>query len=302
MPNCTEERDLFGALGRRQIEVGFDGGEVSSDTGLLLLRQVERKLGLLKAAARVLPDPRNPDLIVHTTEQLLRQRVFGLCQGYEDLNDHDQLRLDPALQTALDKRGKTAASKRRVEPDAVPLRSAREPQGGGRAASGADRSVHRLVCRGAAGVDPRLRRDRRSGAWRAGRTTLQRLLRQLLFLAAVRVLRRAAVGGVPAFGQARCGAARGGDHEAAHAPPAPGLAHVRLVFRGDSGFCRDRLLAWCERNGVDYIVGLQKNSRLLAMAARGASRRRRPSSTAARRSACSASSLIRRARGDGRGG
>lgn len=109
MSNCTEERDLFGMLGRRQIEVGFDGGEVSSDAGgLLLLWQVERKLGLLKAAARVLPDPRNPDLILHTTEQLLRQRMFGLCQGYEDLTDHDQLRLDPALQTALDKRGETA--------------------------------------------------------------------------------------------------------------------------------------------------------------------------------------------------
>jgi hypothetical protein len=64
---------------------------------------------LLKAAARVLPDPRNPQLVLHTTEQLLRQRVFGLCQGYEDLNDHDRLRLDPTLHTALDKRGTTAA-------------------------------------------------------------------------------------------------------------------------------------------------------------------------------------------------
>ncbi len=81
MPNCTGERDLFGALGRRRIDVGFDGGEVSSDAGLLLLRQVERKLGLLKSVAQVLPDPRNPDLIVHTTEQLLRQRVFGLAKA-----------------------------------------------------------------------------------------------------------------------------------------------------------------------------------------------------------------------------
>lgn len=85
--------------------MGFDGGEVTSDSGLLVLRQVEQRLGLLKAAARVLPDPRNPFLVVHTTEQLPRQRVFGLCQGYEDLNDHDRLRCDPALQTALDKRG-----------------------------------------------------------------------------------------------------------------------------------------------------------------------------------------------------
>jgi len=108
MPKCTEERDLFGSLGRRRIEVGFDGGEVSSDAGLLLLRQVEGKLGLLKAAAQVLPDPRNPFFVVHTTEQLLRQQVFGWCQGDEDLNDHEQLCRDPALQTALDKRATDA--------------------------------------------------------------------------------------------------------------------------------------------------------------------------------------------------
>ncbi|MBA3506124.1 MAG: transposase, partial [Betaproteobacteria bacterium] len=70
---------------------------------MLLLRQVERRLGLLKAVANVLPDPRDPCLVQHSTEQLLRQRVFGLCQGYEDLNDHDRLRDDLALQTAVGK-------------------------------------------------------------------------------------------------------------------------------------------------------------------------------------------------------
>ena len=109
MPNCTATQVPFAKLGRRKIDVRFDGGDVSSDGGLLLLRQVERRLGLLKAVAQVLPDPRNPWLVQHTTEQLLRQRVFGLCQGYEDLNDHDQLRDDVALQTALD-RLKSAAS------------------------------------------------------------------------------------------------------------------------------------------------------------------------------------------------
>jgi hypothetical protein len=82
----------FAKLGRREIDVRFDGGDVSSDGGLLLLRQVERRLGLLKAVAQAPPDPRAPCLVQHTTEQLLRQRVFGLCQGREDLNDHDRLR------------------------------------------------------------------------------------------------------------------------------------------------------------------------------------------------------------------
>jgi Transposase DDE domain group 1 len=103
MPNCTVEGMPFSKLGRREIEARFDGGEVSSDGGLLLLRQVERRLGRLKQVAPVLPDPRSPLLLRHTTEQMLRQRVFGLCQGYEDLNDHDQLKNDLAFQTALDK-------------------------------------------------------------------------------------------------------------------------------------------------------------------------------------------------------
>lgn len=110
MPNCTASAELFPSLGRRQVEVQFDGGEVSSDAGLLLLHQVERKLGLLKAVAQALPDPRNPWFIEHTTEQLLRQQVFGLCQGYEDLNDHDRLRHDLALQTALEHKRKAASS------------------------------------------------------------------------------------------------------------------------------------------------------------------------------------------------
>lgn len=110
MPNCTVREMPFAKLGRREIDVGFDGGEVSSDGGLLLLRQVERRLGLLKAVAEKLPDPRSPLLVKHKTEQMLRQRVFGLCQGYEDLNDHDTLRNDLAVQTALERDAAGASS------------------------------------------------------------------------------------------------------------------------------------------------------------------------------------------------
>jgi hypothetical protein len=72
MPNCTATQVLFVKLGRRAIDVRFDGGDVSSGGGLLLLRQVERQLELLNAVAKVLLDPRNPWLVQHTTEQLLR--------------------------------------------------------------------------------------------------------------------------------------------------------------------------------------------------------------------------------------
>ncbi|MCK4579046.1 MAG: transposase [Candidatus Marinimicrobia bacterium] len=83
------------------MQAEFTGGDITSDGGALLLRQIDRRLGLMKAVDAVIPDPRNPDYITHTQLSLLRQRVYGLGLGYEDLNDHKTLRNDPALQTAV---------------------------------------------------------------------------------------------------------------------------------------------------------------------------------------------------------
>jgi Transposase DDE domain group 1 len=101
--NCTSILDLFPALNRRRIELSFTGGDVSSDTGLMLLSKVDKHLRLLERIAPRLPDPRNPSRIKHSMLSLLRQRVYGIAQGYEDLNDHDRLRHDPLLQTALER-------------------------------------------------------------------------------------------------------------------------------------------------------------------------------------------------------
>ena len=105
MPNCTEEFASkpmdFGRLGRRVIEGRFDGGSMTSDGGVMLLGEVDRKLGLLDAAARCIADPRSPLLIKHAVRDMLRQRVYGLALGWEDLNDHGTLRQDVALQTAI---------------------------------------------------------------------------------------------------------------------------------------------------------------------------------------------------------
>ena len=82
----------FPTVKRRRVQAAFDGGNTSSDAGLLLLRQVDRKTGFLRAVAKALPDSRDPERIEHSVEALLAQRVYGLCLGYEDLNDHDTLR------------------------------------------------------------------------------------------------------------------------------------------------------------------------------------------------------------------
>ena len=101
MPRCTQSKIDFGRLERRVIEADFSGGELSSDGGLLLLRQVDRHLGLSRAAAAAIPDARDPERIHHGLRELLAQRLYGLCCGYEDLNDHKALRGDVLMQTAV---------------------------------------------------------------------------------------------------------------------------------------------------------------------------------------------------------
>ena len=97
MTECTATPLCFQDLGSRQVIAAFDGGKVTSDGGGLLLREVECKFRFVERFARCFTDHRDPDLIEHTVLDLLKQRVFGLCLGYEDLNDHDQLRHDPLL-------------------------------------------------------------------------------------------------------------------------------------------------------------------------------------------------------------
>lgn len=94
---CTQESFSFHHVGRREVVGRFDGGRISSDGGALLLGQVERHTGIIAQFAECFTDHRDAQLIEHTVEQLVCQRVYGLALGYEDLNDHDTLRTDPLL-------------------------------------------------------------------------------------------------------------------------------------------------------------------------------------------------------------
>ena len=88
---------LFDSLDCRRVEADFSGGHLSSDGGVLLLRQVDRNLGVTRALARCFQDHRKQSLVEHALEELLSQRIQGIALGYEDLNDHDFLRVDPLL-------------------------------------------------------------------------------------------------------------------------------------------------------------------------------------------------------------
>ena len=93
----------FSRLGRRRMVGNFAGGELSSDGGLALLREADRLIDLLPRAAACFVDHRNPAYVQHSVPDLVRQRVYGLCAGYEDLVDHDRLRTDPLLSLLLER-------------------------------------------------------------------------------------------------------------------------------------------------------------------------------------------------------
>ena len=101
MTECTQSTFEFASHFSRQVVARFDGGTITTDGGGLLLRETDRRLNLLPRLAECFLDARSPLLVEHTVEQLVSQRVYGLALGYEDLNDHEQLRQDPLLRRLL---------------------------------------------------------------------------------------------------------------------------------------------------------------------------------------------------------
>jgi hypothetical protein len=97
MTECTGDGVVFSSVGRKKIVAGFDGGRLVSDAGGLLLREADRRVKLIDRLAACIPDPRDPAQTVHDQPRMLAQRIFGIALGYEDLKDHDTLREDPLM-------------------------------------------------------------------------------------------------------------------------------------------------------------------------------------------------------------
>jgi len=261
MPNCTQEtgpgKINFGRLGRRVVEGCFDGGSMTSDGGVMLLAETDRKLGLIEAAAHCIADPRSPLLIKHAVRDMLRQRVYGLALGWEDLSDHATLRCDVAMQTAV----------------------------------GVEREVASAptLCRLEKWAD-------RQTAWRLHQVLVEQFIASFKTAPEELVLDFDATDN-PLYGQQEgrffhgyydcycylplyvfcgqqllCAYLRPSRIDGAkHAAAILKLLvtrlrqkwpQVRIVFRGDSGFCRQRIINYCERAGVHYIIGLARNARL----------------------------------------
>ena len=257
MPNCTGQQMLFGRVGRCEIEANFEGGALSSDGGLMLLRQMDRKMGLSAAVAAALHDPRNPDSIVHELRDLVAQRLYGLCCGYEDLSDHAALRDDPLMQTAVGTGEALGSSptlcrmeRRANRADIVALNRVLVEQ----FIASQTTEPEELVLDIDASDIP-LHGDQ-EGAEFNGYYDHYCYLPLYVFAGKAMlacVLRKSRIDG------------------AKHAAAVIKLLvtrlrqawpQVRIIVRGDSGFCRQRLIRWCERNAVGYLIGVARNARL----------------------------------------
>jgi hypothetical protein len=262
MPDCNTELFTFPSFDRRNIEARFSGGDVSSDGGVMVLREADRRLGLIRALDAGIVDPRHPDLVTHAQGDLLRQRIYGIALGYEDLNDHDTLRKDLAWQSAVERSEELASSPTlcRLENRADRATAVAMSQVFVEQFIASFREAPTELILDFDATDDRVHGLQEGRAFH-GYYGDWCFLPLYVFCGAQLL--------VSYLRPSNLDAAR-------HAPAILKLLVTRLrqawpgvkiVLRGDSGFCRWKMLRWCERQEVDYIVGLAKNSRLLALAA-----------------------------------
>src|SRR6266480_2250221 len=277
-------------LGGRELVWGFDGGDITSDGGVLALKKLEERTGIVRRFAACFTDYRKADPIEHPLLDLIMQRVFGLARGYEDLKDHDDLRRDPMLAVALGKNDVKGEQRRRAQDRGKALAgkstlnrlelTAPDYDGSPRQKESLKPETKKIV------VDPE---------------SIDALLVDL-FLEANQQAPAKIVLDLDAtddtlYGNQEGRFYHGYYHDYCYLPLyvfcgehllcarlrmsnidasadsveelEPLIARIRqfwpavkILLRGDGGFCREKLMAWCERQGMDYVFGLAQNGRL----------------------------------------
>src|SRR5713101_8610274 len=271
---CIQKDFGFHPLKHREIRAQFDGGAITTEGGGLLLREVEKRIGIVRQFAACFRDYRNADLITHPVQELVAQRVYGLALGYEDINDHEELRKDPLLAVLVEKSdpsqealaGKstlnrleltkaTASAKERYKK--IALDHGAVDRLLVEVFLEAHREAPKEIILDLDATDDPLH-GKQEGRFFHGYYGHYCYLPLYIFCGEFLLCARlrssnidASAGSVEELKriveQLRCA-----------------WPEVRIVVRGDSGFCREELLAWCETNRVDYLLGLAKNERLKA--------------------------------------
>lgn len=283
MTECSQQTFGFQALGSRRVEADFSGGHLSSDGGVLLLRETDRHLGLCDKLARCFSDTRDTRFVEHSLPVMIRQRLLGLALGYEDLNDHEQLRTVPWLAAACENPdllgqnrrherdlGKALAGKstlnrlelgavakstgkyRKIHADADAIRDLLLEEG----IKAIPRKSRVIVLDFDATDDPI--HGNQEGRFFHGYYRNYCYLPLYCFC-----------GDIPLWAQLRTSDRDGSDgtlEALQHIIPAIRKQlgdEIKIIIRGDSGFCRDELMTWIEdQPSVHYVLGLARNNRL----------------------------------------
>lgn len=279
---CTPTQLEFHALGRREVVGCFDGGRITSDGGGLLLREVDHRIGLLNRMSACFTDHRNPNSIEHSVQSLVAQRIYGLALGYEDLNDHDVLRADSVLALLVGKRDLTGEHRERAQDKGNPLAGSS--------------TLNRLEL-----ATPESAAADRYKKIAADPQAMDRLLVDVFIESYEKAPREIWLDldatDDPLHGQQEgrffhgyygcycylplyifcgehllCARLRPSNQDGA-AGSVEELTRIvsqireywpktRIIIRGDSGFCREGIMHWCEDHGVGYVLGLARNKRL----------------------------------------
>jgi hypothetical protein len=267
MTDCNQSSFGFEACGKREIVARFDGGTISSDGGAFLLRQTDQRLNLLPRLARCFIDSRNQEQVEHSILEMLSQRIYGLALGYEDINDHEQLRTDPVFGIL--------AGREELEPLAGKSTLNRMELGTGTKdrykkitfwKNWIDELFVNMFLESYQTAPDEIILDvdttdlplhgKQEGRFFHGYYDNYCYLPLYIFCGE----------------QILCARLREANHDASFGSLAEiqrivtqireAWPKVKITLRGDSGFCRNELMSWCENNGVDFVFGLARNQRL----------------------------------------
>jgi len=269
---CNQFAFGFHPLKHREIRAQFDGGAITTEGGGLLLREVEKRIGIVRQFAACFRDYRDPDLIEHTVEELVAQRVYGLALGYEDLNDHEELRKDPLLAVLVEKSdpeeevlaGKSTLNRLELTPETANAKARYKKIVADHAAVdrlfvevflAAHRQAPEQIILDLDATDDPLHGNQ-EGRFFHGYYGHYCYLPLYIFCGEFLLGSRLRPSNIDASAGSVEELQRIVKQIRAVWP------QVRIVVRGDSGFCREQLMAWCEAEGVDYLLGLAKNERL----------------------------------------
>jgi len=280
--HCNQKTFEFQAGNSREIVAHFNGGNISSDSGGLLLRQVEQITGIIRQFAGCFTDYRDPDLVEHTVEELIAQRIYALALGYEDLNDHDELRNDPLLAVMVGKKDPIGKGRIRKRDYGKPLAGKstlnRLELTPARASS---KSRYKKITVNKQSVDDFFTNvflqsydkppsiivldldatddpihGHQLGRFFHGYYGNYCYLPLYIFCGDHLLCARLR----PSDIDASAGSVKELQHIVSQVRSQ--WPDVRIIIRADSGFCREQIMFWCEQNAVDYILGLAKNERL----------------------------------------